>query len=47
VPTAITSRIKAFSNPDVDVFGLPLGIEDGADNARVVNDTGGTVASFK
>ena len=43
----INPRVGKFSNPNISCSGSPCGIADSADNARSLNNTRATVASFK
>ncbi len=41
-----TSRVARWSNPDVNFNGAPLGDTSLRDNARVLDETGATIAAF-
>lgn len=43
----IYPRVGKFSNPNISCSGGPCGVTDSADNARSLNNTCATVASFK
>ena len=45
-PDGYCKRVQYWSNPDITFDGVPMGTEDTHNNARVLNETAETVASF-
>lgn len=46
-PTVTCPRLQYFSNPNLNYNGLAMGTPSANDNARVLNETRGTVAGYR